>query len=320
MSDGTFRGRWIDEVLGTPHVSPEVKVLLWAMSRDMDEAGRVSVPRNDLAELLNCAPRNVTAKQKSAIDAGLIQRISRGHNGRTSTFAATLPGGREEAVKGDDRHHPTSGVGGRPSSPYGERRGTTTNTLRTEGRVTTVVTQPSGKGDDRHHPTDAPIYKDRAHAHSRGDRSGTTAAAEADDSRRGAVVVQLFDEEIEPSLRSQTPVRASAPASGEHPAFAEWYEAYPVHKARGAAVKAFAKAAKKTDPETLIAAAKRYRDDPQVIRGYAKHPATWLNQECWLDEPSTALAPQHPAHDPSGTDARVAGWAALAAQLDRNQP
>ena len=65
--------------------------------------------------------------------------------------------------------------------------------------------------------------------------------------------------------------------------FAEWYAAYPVHKARGAAVKAYANALNKTDPETLLAAAKLYRDEPQVKRGYGKHPATWLNQQCWLD-------------------------------------
>ncbi len=40
------------------------------------------------------------------------------------------------------------------------------------------------------------------------------------------------------------------------------------------------------DPSVLIAAAKRYRDDPQVIRGFGKHPATWLNAKCWLDEPT----------------------------------
>lgn len=74
----------------------------------------------------------------------------------------------------------------------------------------------------------------------------------------------------------------------EHPSFGEWYTAYPVHKARGAAVGAYMKALKKTDPPTLLAAAKRYRDDPQVQRGFGKHPATWLNQECWLDEPTPA--------------------------------
>lgn len=84
---------------------------------------------------------------------------------------------------------------------------------------------------------------------------------------------------------------SSTKKTDEHPAFAEWYAAYPVHKARGAAVKAYAKAAAKTAPEVLLAAAKRYADDDQVRRGYGKHPATWLNQECWLDEPARAPGP-----------------------------
>lgn len=81
-------------------------------------------------------------------------------------------------------------------------------------------------------------------------------------------------------------------ANEEDPAFAEWYAAYPVHKARGAAVKAYAKALDKpgVTPEVLLDAAKRYRDEPQVKRGYGKHPATWLNNDCWLDEPTPLAA------------------------------
>lgn len=71
------------------------------------------------------------------------------------------------------------------------------------------------------------------------------------------------------------------------PRFAEWYAAYPVHKARGDAETAYAKAIREgADPDALLAAAKRYCDDPQVIDGYGKHPATWLNKKCWLDEPA----------------------------------
>ncbi|GAA0347716.1 helix-turn-helix domain-containing protein [Actinoallomurus spadix] len=86
-------------------------------------------------------------------------------------------------------------------------------------------------------------------------------------------------------------------ADDEHPRFAEWYEAYPVHKARGAAVRAFNKAVQKADPRTLIAAARLYRDDPRVRRGYGKHPATWLNAECWLDDPTS-----EPGLASTGTD------------------
>lgn len=101
-----------------------------------------------------------------------------------------------------------------------------------------------------------------------------------------------------PSSSSPTEKNSKGGAGGkrrtanddEHPSFDAWYTAYPVHKARGAAAKAYSKALEKTDEATLFAAAKRYRDDPQVRRGYGKHPATWLNQHCWLDEPTPADA------------------------------
>jgi len=69
--------------------------------------------------------------------------------------------------------------------------------------------------------------------------------------------------------------------------FAEWYATYPIHKAPGDAERAYAKAVREgADPLVLLAAARRYCDDPQVLDGYGKHPATWLNKKCWLDEPT----------------------------------
>jgi hypothetical protein len=89
-------------------------------------------------------------------------------------------------------------------------------------------------------------------------------------------------------------------ATAEHPSFAAWYAVYPVHKARGDAVRAYSKALEKTDEATLLDAAKRYRDDPQVKRGYGKYPATWLNKECWLDEEPPAPRDVRPSrgHQP----------------------
>lgn len=48
----------------------------------------------------------------------------------------------------------------------------------------------------------------------------------------------------------------------------------------------------------LLEAAKRYCDDPQVHRGYGKHPATWLNKKCWLDE-DTPLPREQPPDRPA---------------------
>lgn len=84
----------------------------------------------------------------------------------------------------------------------------------------------------------------------------------------------------------------------EHPRFAEWYAAYPLRKDRGAAAKAFNGAVKKVDDiEVLFTAVKRYVEtDPNVARGYIKYPATWLNKQSWLDEPTPLAA--------TGTDGR----------------
>lgn len=69
--------------------------------------------------------------------------------------------------------------------------------------------------------------------------------------------------------------------------FAEFYSAYPKHTGRKAAEKAWAKALKEgADPAAIIVGAKRYADERhgQDAR-FTKHPATWLNQGCWDDDP-----------------------------------
>lgn len=69
--------------------------------------------------------------------------------------------------------------------------------------------------------------------------------------------------------------------------FAEWYEAFPRHIARIAALKAYRKARKEPEitAQVLLLAAKAYatetsdRDKDKI-----KYPATWLNGGCWTDE------------------------------------
>jgi hypothetical protein len=76
--------------------------------------------------------------------------------------------------------------------------------------------------------------------------------------------------------------RRTPPASE----FDEFWTVYPLRKAKGAARTAWAKALKKTDAHVIIAAAASYRDDPNRDPRFTKHPATWLNGECWNDEPT----------------------------------
>jgi len=70
-------------------------------------------------------------------------------------------------------------------------------------------------------------------------------------------------------------------------AFADFWRAYPRRVAKGAARKAFAKAIKNgVEPAAIIEAARRYAAERAGEEArFTKHPSTWLNGECWDDEP-----------------------------------
>lgn len=68
--------------------------------------------------------------------------------------------------------------------------------------------------------------------------------------------------------------------------FERWWSHYPRKVAKGAARSAYAKAARKADEPTLLQAVARYANDPNLPEAqYIPHPATWLNEERWLDGP-----------------------------------
>ena len=97
-----------------------------------------------------------------------------------------------------------------------------------------------------------------------------------------------------------SPERESPSAADVKNAFEEWWPHYPKRVSKGAARKAYARIIKSklATVEQLKLGAMRYAvnvtgHDPKFI----KHPATWLNGECWLDEPDKQPAP---------TDARSA--------------
>lgn len=71
----------------------------------------------------------------------------------------------------------------------------------------------------------------------------------------------------------------------EHPAFSLFWEAYPRKEAKGRARPAFMKALKKVEPEKLLAAVRAYKFSPD--KTYIPLPATWLNDERWLDQEET---------------------------------
>lgn len=128
--------------------------------------------------------------------------------------------------------------------------------------------------------------------------------------------------------------RADASASGHDTGepsidelFEEWWVMVPRKASKGAARRAFAAALKRTDICTLKAGIMRYGAectdrDPR----YIKHPATWLNGQCWLDDPTPIPAnggphgerPHYGSRDRdagySAHEALFAGGAAVAAR------
>lgn len=92
----------------------------------------------------------------------------------------------------------------------------------------------------------------------------------------------------EPRAVSSTvsvPVPERKERAGASAPFEDFWKACPKKVGRGAAEKAFVKAAKDTEPAMLTAAMVKFAiaqsgKDPT----YIAHPATWLNQKRWLDE------------------------------------
>ena len=82
---------------------------------------------------------------------------------------------------------------------------------------------------------------------------------------------------------SPTPSTSPSPLS-----FERFWEIYPRRSAKKAARTAFDRACKRADLAAILAGTERYRDDPNRDPAYTKHPATWLNGDCWEDDPLPA--------------------------------
>lgn len=84
----------------------------------------------------------------------------------------------------------------------------------------------------------------------------------------------------------------------------QFWKAYPNKKAKAFAMKALDKVAfaGKTKWADLISGLDRYILTDEVRRGFVKHPATWLNGGCWMDEPT-----------PNGTKGRSLSFFEIAA-------
>ncbi|TDB83414.1 hypothetical protein E1264_28460 [Actinomadura sp. KC216] len=286
MSKETYRERWLREVFRTPLITDTVRVALLALSTEMDDDGQVAMPREDLAEMLGRNPRKINDRYKGAIEAGFLERVARGQKYRAAVYQATLPA-HLSGTPGGPTERRLSGPPVRPAEDSQRA-----DPQDPENRTPPVLSGPPVRPAENRAP-----YKDHARAHSKtADLGSTTAPADADDSRQGGVVVNLFNEMNEkPSLRSQTPASAGASVRDDPDRFPEFWDAYPRRIAKGAARKAWAKAIKNgADPEEIIWGARRYATDPRRTTAdirYTAHASTWLNAERWTDEEEPAPAP-----------------------------
>ena len=97
-----------------------------------------------------------------------------------------------------------------------------------------------------------------------------------------------------------------------------FWAAFPNKVGKADAMKAFDKASNKVTPEALFSALNRYANKTDD-RPFC-NPATWLNQERWLDQPATNNHGQRPYSSPrrpSGADF-LAGMSGLAADIAGN--
>jgi len=72
--------------------------------------------------------------------------------------------------------------------------------------------------------------------------------------------------------------------------FDDFWKVYPRKAGKQAARKAWDKAVKDTPSVIVLAAAAAFRDDPNREDEFTPHPATWLNQGRWEDDPLPARA------------------------------
>ncbi len=70
-------------------------------------------------------------------------------------------------------------------------------------------------------------------------------------------------------------------------AWAEFWATYPRKVGKRAAEKAFERAVARASVEVVLAGARRFSADPNLPadKQFIPHPATWLNQDRWEDEP-----------------------------------
>jgi hypothetical protein len=139
----------------------------------------------------------------------------------------------------------------------------------------------------------AAAYRARRAGKSGDDHEGVT----RDESVSHAVVRSSRPDPTRPDHKSPSG-SPSPPVGGGSAAFAEFYMAYPRKVGKDAARRSYERVVRKIGPDVLLAAARRYSADPNLPeKQFIPHPATWLNQGRWEDEPLPPRAGGTPPPD-----------------------
>ena len=134
-----LRDKWRAAVLVNPAIDGETRAMLLVLHSWMTDNGRVSVPRQRLADMFGVDPRRITERIKRARDARLLDKVGGGYRGRTSIYDAVIPAGKVAVIP-----PPFSPNGGGLDTPKIRHLSTGTNRAERTGKVA-VGTVPNAR-------------------------------------------------------------------------------------------------------------------------------------------------------------------------------
>ena len=88
-----LRDRWVSAVAGCPTVGSACKLLMFYLvaTNRVTPRGFVTFKRDTVAGELGVHPQRITDRIKEARNAGLLDRVGGGYEGRTAEYAVTVP-------------------------------------------------------------------------------------------------------------------------------------------------------------------------------------------------------------------------------------
>ncbi|ABK02744.1 hypothetical protein Arth_1350 [Arthrobacter sp. FB24] len=272
--------------------APSVKLVGFTMATYADaDGGRVRPGQSRLAAVIGTSISTVRRGQTELEDIGMLDMVvkgrsfGRGHLGSfASEYRLSVPSDLLEAIPmldQDEQNYgaPVTGTSANnrpPMTPSSAELPVISEELPVTSEELPVIWAEEPVTHE-HPPQHEHHNKDQNKEHQ--SLSVAEADAQARDPRQGEIEIDLPTEE--------PPLSKAALAKQIAEDFQDWYAIYPKHSGRGAAVNSYTKARKNgATLGELLAGARRYAaerqgQDPQ----FTKAPATWLNQECWADDP-----------------------------------